>query len=269
MKIYSDILILILNTWRTNMDVLRRWFIGDMGTPGAYEYTAMHFITIACVVVGVAICAILGASKRISDKSKRKIIVGIAIFQLAFEVFWRIIYITIKKAPWVELYPMYPCNLNGILLPLAVLFDNKVMKKMFYLFGFIGGVLTFVMPDGIFCTSVMVFPIVKSILQHTGLLFIPVFEYASKKYIPNIKDFGWCFLGTLLHFINCEVIDLHVLGLTGDYMFYRSGLPFVIPGVSQYITLTVFGAIVMALILLISDIKVTKELFKKLSKKGK
>lgn len=249
------------------METIRRWFAGDMGVPGAYEYTLMHYVVIGVVVVGAIVCAILGANKRISDKSKRKIILGIAIFQLAFEVFWRVIFLTIKKSAWVDIYPMYPCNLNGILLPLAVLFDNKIMKKMFYLFGFIGGVLTFVMPDGIFSTSVFVFPILKSVLQHTGLIFIPVFEYASKKYVPNIKDFGWTLLGTIIHFINCEVIDLHVLGLTGDYMFYRSGLPFVIPGVSQYITLTVFGIIVIVLILLVSDVKVTREVFSNLGNK--
>ncbi|MBO5775846.1 MAG: YwaF family protein [Clostridia bacterium] len=251
------------------MDVIKRWFIGDMGIPGDYSYQAIHFIPLAIVIVLVAICAILGASKRISDKDKRKILIGIAVFQLVFEVFWRIIYITVKQSQWVDLYPMYPCNLNGILVPIAALINNKTMKKMFYLFGFIGGVLTFVMPDGIFSTSVFVFPILKSVMQHTGLLFIPVFEYAAKTYIPNIKDFFWTFLGTALHFINAEIIDLKVLGLEGDFMFYRSGLPFVIPGVSQYITLTVFGIIVVVLILLVSDVKVTKEVFNKLKSKRK
>lgn len=247
--------------------MIKNWFNGNMGTPGAYEYQTMHLVVIVVVLVGVSICAILGANKKISDVTKRKILIGIAGFQLAFEVFWRIIYITVNKSPWIDLYPMYPCNLNGILVPIAALLDNKIMKKMFYLFGFIGGILTFAMPDGIFCNTVFVFPILKSVLQHTGLLFIPVFEYASKKYVPNIKDFGWTFLGTLLHFINCEVIDIHVLGLTGDYMFYRSGLPFIIPGVSQYITLTAFGIIVIVLILMISDVKVTKEVFQKIGKK--
>ena len=251
------------------MDVIKRWFIGDMGIPGDYSYQAIHFIPLAIVIVLVAICAILGASKRISDKDKRKILIGIAVFQLVFEVFWRIIYITVKQSQWVDLYPMYPCNLNGILVPIAALINNNTMKKMFYLFGFIGGVLTFVMPDGIFSTSVFVFPILKSVMQHTGLLFIPVFEYAAKTYIPNIKDFFWTFLGTALHFINAEIIDLKVLGLEGDFMFYRSGLPFVIPGVSQYITLTVFGIIVVVLILLVSDVKVTKEVFNKLKSKRK
>lgn len=251
------------------MDTFKRWLTGDMGTPGAYEYTTMHFVVIGVVVFGIAICWILGANKRISDRAKRKILIGIASFQLVFEVLWRVIFLTVKNSAWVDLYPMYPCNLNGILVPIACLLDNKILKKMFYLFGFIGGLLTFVMPDGIFSTSVFVFPILKSVLQHTGLLFIPVFEYASKKYVPNIKDFGWTFLGTAIHFVNCEIIDPKLLGLTGDYMFYRSGLPFVIPGVSQYITLTVFGIIVVVLILLVSDVKVTKQVFSRKGKKVK
>lgn len=249
------------------MDVFVNWLIGNMGTPGSYEYGEMHLIVVAVVAVGVVLCAIIGASKRISDKSKRKMLIGIAVFQLVFEVLWRVIYITVKKCQWVELYPMYPCNLNGILVPIACLLDNKILKKMFYLFGFIGGILTFAIPDGIFSTSVFVFPIMKSVLQHTGLLFIPVFEYASKKYVPNIKDFFWTMLGTIIHFVNAEIIDIKVLGLDGDYMFYRSGLPFVIPGVSQYITLTVFGIIVIVALLLVSDVKVTKEVFGKKNKK--
>ena len=74
-------------------------------------------------------------------------------------------------------------------------------------------------------------------------------------------------LGTIIHFVNAEIIDIKVLGLDGDYMFYRSGLPFVIPGVSQYITLTVFGIIVIVALLLVSDVKVTKEVFGKKNKK--
>ena len=80
------------------MDAIRKWFIGDMGTPGAYEYTTMHYVVLGVVIVGVIACWILGASKRIKERDKKKILIGIAIFQLAFEVFWRVIYMTVKKA---------------------------------------------------------------------------------------------------------------------------------------------------------------------------
>lgn len=110
---------------------------------------------------------------------------------------------------------------------------------MFYLFGFFGACMTFIIPAGIFIRTVMTFPILKSVLQHTGLLLIPTFEYFSKKYRPYVGDFLFLILGCIIHTINCEVID-RWLGLTGDYMFYRSGMPFVIPGVPKWITISVF-----------------------------
>jgi uncharacterized membrane protein YwaF len=149
---------------------------------------------------------------------------------------------------------MYPCNLGCILIPLFALLDCKRGKQMFYLFGFVGGVLTFAMPDGIFCNDTYVFPILKSVLQHTGLLLIPIVEYVSGSFRPTLKDLGWVILGCLVHLANCEGID-RLLGFTGDYMFFRSGMPFVIPGVPQFITLSVFAVILLALLSFLCDIK--------------
>ncbi len=78
--------------------------------------------------------------------------------------------------------------------------------------------------------------------------------YADGTYRTNLHHFGWCVLGCLVHVLNCEGID-RLLGFTGDYMFFRSGLPFVIPGVPQFITMSVFGLLVMALLSFFSDRK--------------
>ena len=126
-------------------------------------------------------------------------------------------------------------------------------KQLFHLFGFVGGVLTFAMPDGILCRDVLVFPILKSILQHTGLLLIPAIEYVSGSYRPSLKDYGWIVAGCLIHLVNCEGIN-RLLGFTEDYMYLRSDLPFVIPGVPQWITLSLFSLLVFALLCFISDI---------------
>ena len=53
------------------------------------------------------------------------------------------------------------------------------------------------------------------------------------------------------------------MGFDGDYMFFRSGMPFVIKGVPQYITLSVFALIVLALLSFVCDIKDSMKLFKK------
>ena len=122
------------------------------------------------------------------------------------------------------------------------------------------------MPDGIFTSDVLVFPILKSILQHTGLLMIPALELVAGTYRPTLKGMGWVVGGCLIHLINCEVID-RLLGFTGDYMFLRSGLPFVIPGVPKFITISVFALIVFAILSFLCDIKGSLE-FLKVQKKN-
>ncbi len=236
------------------LPILKDWLIGNMGTPGEYQYQSIHVLSTLAVLLCVMAVAVYG---RAGGTKKRKLLVAISIFQLSFEVLWRLIYLFVKKDTLVSLWPMYPCNLGGILIPVIALCNWKTGKKMFYLFGFVGGLLTFAMPEGIFCSDVLSFPILKSILQHTGLLLIPVLEYADGTYRSNLRHLGWCVLGCLIHVVNCEGID-RLLGFTGDYMFFRSGLPFVIPGVPQFITMSVFGLLVLVLLSYLSDPKSRK-----------
>ncbi len=235
------------------LQAIENWITGNMGVAGEYQYQAIHLLSTGVVALLVVGCAIYGRAR---GTKKRKLLVAISLFHLAFEVLWRVLYLTVRKAAPVSLWPMYPCNLGGILLPIMALSNWKTGKKMFYLFGFVGGILTFAMPEGIFCSNVLSFPILKSILQHTGLLLIPVLEYADGTFRPTIRDLGWCLLGCCIHVVNCEGID-RLLGFTGDYMFFRSGLPFVIPGIPQFITMSVFGILVLALLSFLSGIKST------------
>ena len=239
----------ILMSWET----LYNWLIGNMGTEGDYIYQSIHWWTLAIVAVVTARIFALGFALRKDPRARGRLLVAVAVFQLVFEVAWRLIYVFIKGDDPVWLWPMYPCNLGGILLPLFALLGCKTGKKMFYLFGFVGGVLTFAMPDGIFSNNVFVFPILKCVLQHTGLLLIPALEYIYGTYRPTLKDMCWVVGGCLIHVVNCEGID-RLLGFMDDYMFFRSDLPFVIPGVPQFITLSVFALLVFALLSFLSDI---------------
>ena len=230
----------------------RDWLVGNAGIPGDYSYTAMHWWSIVLVFAATALITTAAMVK--GQKRSRRILVAVALFQLGFEILWRLIYWLVKGDSPICWWPMYPCNLGGILIPIIALADWKRGKQMFYLFGFVGGVLTFALPDGIFSTSVFVFPILKSVLQHTGLLIIPILEYATDRYRPTLKDLGWVILGCLVHLLNCEVID-RLLGFMDDYMFLRGDMPFVIPGVPQFITVSVFALVVLALLSFLSDIK--------------
>lgn len=236
------------------LEGLKRWLIGEMGQPGEYQFQSIYWWSLLAVILAVAAVMVLAGSKRLDQKQKRGILVALCVFQLGFEVLWRLVYLLIKGDSILCWWPIYPCNLGGILIPVIALLNIKRGKRMFYLFGFVGACLTFAVPEGIFVRDVMVFPILKSILQHTGLLIIPAFEYANRTYRPNLGDMGWIVGGMLIHLVNCEGIT-RLLGFSGDYMFFRSGMPFVIPGVPQYITLSVFALVVLALLCVLSDWK--------------
>lgn len=220
-----------------------RWLTGDMGTPGDYSYSSMHLWTVVVVLIATVAVAFFGYKNRSHPRRNRTMLVVISVFQLTFEIGWRLIYLFVKDAPLADLWPMYPCNLGGILIPISALCKFHRLKKLFYVFGFVGGVITFAIPDGIFSTDVLVFPILKSILQHTGLLLIPTLEFTGRTYRPSLKDLGSVIAGSMIHIVNCEII-VRFMGLTGDYMFFRSGLPFVIPGIPQFITLSAVALLI-------------------------
>lgn len=232
--------------------LFRNWLTGAMGTPGDYSYQSIHLLTTLVVLAATVAVAFFGSRNKNHPRRNRGLLVAISVFQLAFEIGWRIIYRVVSDAPLATLWPMYPCNLGGILVPIIALCKIRRMKQLFYLFAFVGGVITFAIPDGIFTNDVLVFPILKSILQHTGLLLIPTLEYTSGTYRASLKDLGWIVAGSLIHVVNCEII-VRFMGLTGDYMFFRSGLPFVIPGVPQFITLSTVALFVFILLCYISD----------------
>ena len=167
------------------MELLTNWFKGNMGTPGDYSYRPIHWYTIAAIAV-ITIIAVIWQLQLNGGKKAGKLITTIAWIQLVFEIGWRLIYLLFHHTPWAELWPSYPCNLGGILIPLIALTDWKTGKKMFYLFALVGAVLTFSIPDGIFTSNVFVFPIFKSVMQHTGILLIPVLEYIRGTYRPSL-----------------------------------------------------------------------------------
>lgn len=232
---------------------IRCWLIGNMGTPGEYMYQAIHLWSAAVVAAVFIMAILLGRYLRHNPRASRILLVSVALFQLFFEVFWRFVYLFVKGDSILCWWPIYPCNLGGVLIPIFALTGWRRGKQLFYLFGFVGGVLTFAYPEGIFCSDILSFPILKSILQHTGLLLIPGLEYVSCSYRPTLKDLGWVVCGCFIHVLNCEVIS-RLLGFTGDYMFFRSGLPFVIPGVPQFITMSVFALILLSLLSFLCDI---------------
>ena len=233
------------------------WLTGDKVTNTGIEYSPIYWITLSVVLLILILLIVFCALKKIPNKIKQNVLMGIAIFQLAFEVIWRIIFAVFKGSTFVNLWPMYPCNLGGIIVPIVCLFNSKKGKDLFYLFAFVGALLSFALPGNMYSFDYMAFPLLKSALQHTGILIIPAMEYSMGKYRPSIKDYPLLFVGCLIHFLNCEGID-EWLGLdpaTNDYMYLRQGYPFEIPGIPSPFVTIIFALIVFAILLIILNPK--------------
>ena len=69
----------------------------------------------------------------------------------------------------------------------------------------------------------------------------------------GLKDMCWVVAGLLVHLLNCEGIS-RLLGFTGDYMFMRGEMPFVIPGVPQFLTVSVFALLVLVCLSLLCEL---------------
>lgn len=232
---------------------MRNFWSGEGGVAGEYMYGTIHIASVIAVAVVCLVLTIIGLKS--SSTTKRKIIVWLALLGIGFEVFWRAIYYFYRHLPLTELYPFYPCNLAGILVPIIALINNKLLKDLFYVFAFIGGLITFAMPEDIFNNMYLTFPILKSILQHCFIIIIPVFEYFNKTYIVKFKHFYITVIGMFIHLFNSEYVP-RLMGITGtDYMFLRSGLPFTIDGVPGWLITSVFGIIVVIIFFALLDPK--------------
>lgn len=236
---------------------------GAGGVPGDFSYGAIHIGSI--LIFLFVLIAVTFAGIKMSKNSQRKIVITAAVFSLVFEVFWRIIFF-INKAEWPDLFPFYPCNIAGLLVPIIALTKNKTLKEMFYVFAFIGGIITFVYPQGVFTNQLLNFPILKSVLQHTAIIFIPVFEYATGNFKPKLKNYYLAIIGLFVHLFNSEYLP-KLMGLKNtDYIFLHSGLPFTIEGVNQIFILAPIAFIVIGLFYMALDPKSTSRLFKKKTK---
>lgn len=244
-------------------ELFNGFFYGEGFTMGDYSYGFIHL----CFVFGIIVFVLYVSNNYKTEQSRKKIIRTIAIFQITFEILWRVITISLYGFNLFYLYPFYPCNLNGIIVPIVALYGNKKQKDLFYLFAVIGAIVTFSYPQGIFNFDILTFGILKSMLQHTGIFIIPILEYVFRFYKPKFKNTIYVFIGTFIHVGNSVLIP-YLLGMQNtDYMFFNSGLPFTINGVPGFITLSIFAAIILVLVSYFTDIELVKSNFSKILKK--
>lgn len=235
------------------------------GVPGEFAYGQRHLISVIILIVVTVLMCIVGS--KLSPENRRRVVVVVAVCALAFEFFWRGIWIG-RGVPVAETWPLFPCHLGAVLVPLIALLNNKTLKDIFYVFAFLGGVVTFVYPVDVFTNSVLNFDILKNIFHHMLIIFIPVFEFFTGQFKPQFKKVWLAILAMFIHLFNSEYVS-RILGVEGDFIFLRSGIPFVIPGVPQAFILGTIGGLVIIALVAVLDPKGFKAVLQRKKTGGK
>lgn len=128
--------------------------------------------------------------------------------------------------------------------------------------GFIGGVVTFLIPDGIYTDKYLTFSIFDSIISHYILIVVPAIFIVKDMWRANFSRVNEVVLGMLLVIMNVEIVQRLLLGGNyTDYLFFHGDIPFAIPGRPdlQFIVISVLFLVVLAIIYSINQIIITSQ----------
>lgn len=148
------------------------------------------------------------------------------------------------KAYW----PFYLCNINTIFFCLYQIFGWKKGKDLFLVTGLIGGLFTFLMPNGIFNDKYITYAVIDSVLSHYVIVVLPLVLLITKAHILYFKKLLGVFIGLIIVAINTEFLQDLIVKTENDYLFFRSDMPFTIPGIPQFF---IIASLAILLVLLV------------------
>lgn len=158
----------------------------------------------------------------------------------------------------------YLCNINTVVLSLMLIFKAKKAYEYVLISGFIGGVLTFLVPNGVFTYKYLSFSIFDSVLSHYILVVVPPIFIVNKIWRPDYKKSYQVILGMLLVVLNAEGLQRLIFGSDYyDYIFINSGMPIQLVKYAKY----QFLVVPVSFLLTLAFIYCTTQLVLRIKKK--
>lgn len=207
------------------------YFPGGIG-PGTYgddlgegAFGWRHLLWIAVVIV----IAVLGGrffAKR--PEAERNIVLILTaelfLFRFAHQTYRAIVG---AENPWTQAFPFHMCTVLTFLMPLTVWFDWKKLKTAVYTLSIMGGVITLILGD-YFDSQFMNLYTWEGMWAHTLLIWVPIFELASKRHRMSFWD-SWATIVGILVLMGWASLANHVFykDLDPNYMYLmHNALPF-------------------------------------------
>ena len=213
---------------------------------GEFMFGFTHILSIVFVILSIVLFTFFLRNK--DEKyilGKMKIISAIS---LLIYFGRRLLYYDGNTSLIEALWPFYLCNINTIFLSLSIIFNIKKGRDFFLVTGLIGGIFTFLMPEGIFVDRYLTFSILDSIMSHYVIIVIPMVLLLTGCHVLHLKNIYQVFVGLLICVFNSEILQKALFDKSFDYLFFRSTLPFTIPGVPQFLILSSLSIILVLLV---------------------
>lgn len=215
------------------MDFLKKFFIEGFSN-GDYTYGTTHIICLTLMILSCVICPIV--FKRMEKNKVIKVLRILGIIMLSIYVTRRMIRVFMGTNIFKALYPFYLCNVSTILVSVVAIRGKYTKWANFPLIcGFLGGIITFCIPDGIFSDKYLNFNVLDSVTSHWGIILIPLCAWIKGINRPKLKDIWIVYLGLLIIFINVEVIQKVIFNESFDYLFLDENLPIKIDFMPSYL----------------------------------
>ncbi|MDD4987915.1 MAG: YwaF family protein [Candidatus Izemoplasmatales bacterium] len=179
--------------------------------PTGYLFTWRHFLYIGFAIL--AFWLLMKLLLKQSEKTKRTAVIVLGILMLLLKYGGEILVVwewnrfgdsisSFSHPFWdVRTFISFQiCGINNVLLPLVIWFNIKPMKDFLYTTSIMGGLAVILYPVGILYGDpfVLTFPIIRSLIVHFLLVFLPCFMIATGDFQLEKKRWKNTFFGALI-----------------------------------------------------------------------
>ncbi|MBN2696516.1 MAG: YwaF family protein [Bacilli bacterium] len=178
--------------------------------PARYLFKWPHFIYIGLVIISFYVLMKIFVNK---DPKVRKIFIFVSCFVLLFLKYSGEALFIIEWYKYGDTVSSYShpfwdyrtfisfqvCGINNVLLPLVIWFNWKGLKDFVYSTSIIGGIAVMIYPVGVLYGEpfVLTLPIVRSLIVHFLLVFLPCFMIATGDFRLERKNWRNTLIGVL------------------------------------------------------------------------
>ena len=191
-------------------------------------YTPSHLMML--LVAPILFCIFYFTLRNKTEKTKRIVLLCLAIVNALMYIAYKIVMaFTFDVFIILKELPLHLCNLNLILIPLAILTNNKLLMSYLYYVGLLAAFAGIMFFDSVFLgKNVFSFVVLIYFIYHAILLIFPLLFVSLKLFTPSL-NYVWkallvlVALAAIMHLVN--LLFIHTGWCVEANYFYTMGMP--------------------------------------------